>query len=227
MANRESRSSWKDFLLGLRERGLSRRRVRRGRRPCRPARGDPRGAARAPGSAAMCTSSGTRSITCRARRTTTACRNCAGSTTGAISPRPRRDLAAWLAKWSGALSAPDGWAEETIEETLHLLPAAAPAPQAPEEHQHARAPQRGDQAAHLRRAHLPQCRQLPAPGPGARRRDPRELDGGQPLSQHGRPEGAQESSNSAKPHDQPAHGRPFAELDAHNPSLSVTITRGA
>jgi transposase-like protein len=61
LANRESRSSWKDFLLSLRERGLpwggfaappSRgsgrarwARVRRRRRPCGPAGGDPRGAA--------------------------------------------------------------------------------------------------------------------------------------------------------------------------------------
>ena len=42
MANRESRSSWKDFLLGLRPRP-PRRRVRRRRRPCRPSRRRPRG----------------------------------------------------------------------------------------------------------------------------------------------------------------------------------------
>ena len=40
------------------------------------------------GSAATCTSSGTPSTTCRARSTTTACASSAGSTTGAILPRP-------------------------------------------------------------------------------------------------------------------------------------------
>jgi hypothetical protein len=56
LANRESRTSWRDFLLALKERGLF--------------------------GAAMCTSCGTRSTICRASWPTTACRSCAGSMTG-------------------------------------------------------------------------------------------------------------------------------------------------
>jgi putative transposase len=87
LANRESRSSWRDFLLQLRERGLSgvefvvsddHAGLRRSSRSCR----------RRPGSAVTCTSCAMRSTTCRARSTTTACASCAGSTTGAISARP-------------------------------------------------------------------------------------------------------------------------------------------
>ena len=53
-----------------------------------------------------------------------------------------------------------------------LLPAPAAPPQAHEVDQHARAAQPGDQAAHPRRAHLPQPRELPQARPGACRRDP-------------------------------------------------------
>jgi putative transposase len=41
-----------------------------------------------------------------------------------------------------------------------------------EEHQHARTPQRGNQAQNLRRAHLPQLSRLPSPHPSPRRRNP-------------------------------------------------------
>jgi putative transposase len=44
LANRESASSWRDFLLGLKQRGLHRRGIRRLGRSCRPEAGDPRGA---------------------------------------------------------------------------------------------------------------------------------------------------------------------------------------
>jgi transposase-like protein len=87
LANRESRSSWRDFLLGLKTRGLHgvefvvaddhaglRQRCARFWR-------------RRPISAAACIFCVTRSTTCRARSTTTACRSCAGCTTGATSPR--------------------------------------------------------------------------------------------------------------------------------------------
>jgi transposase-like protein len=49
-------------------------------------------------------------------------------------PEARRDLAAWLAKWSGKYSKLTGWVEENIDETLTpafagqaVLPAAAAA----------------------------------------------------------------------------------------------------
>ena len=82
-----------------------------------------------PISAATCISCGTRSTTCRAGSTTTACRSCAGwePVLGPAKPDPgdrrdlaeaRRDLAAWLAKWSGKYSKLTGWVEENIDETL-------------------------------------------------------------------------------------------------------------
>src|ERR1700751_4634208 len=75
---------------------------------------------------------------------------------------------------------------------LDLLPSAAGAPQAHEVDQHAGAPQRGDQTAHLRGANLPQRRELPKAGAGADRRAPRGLARGPSLSEHGSLEGAQE-----------------------------------
>jgi Transposase, Mutator family len=87
LANRESRSSWREFLLQLpsaasqASSSWSRTTMpgsgRRSSRCCR----------KPPGNAATCTSCAMRSITCPARSTTTACGSCAGSTTGAISPR--------------------------------------------------------------------------------------------------------------------------------------------
>ena len=77
----------------------------------------------------MCIFYVTRSTTCRARWTTTACRSCAGwePVLGPAKPDPgdrrdlseaRRDLAAWLAKWSGKYPKLTGWVEESIDETL-------------------------------------------------------------------------------------------------------------
>src|SRR5262249_29463877 len=81
---------------------------------------------RRPGSAATCISYATRLITCRARSTTTACRSCAGSMTGAISPRPVATLAQWLAKWQAKYAKLRAWVEDNIEETLtyYRLPLA-------------------------------------------------------------------------------------------------------
>jgi putative transposase len=88
LANRESRSSWRDFLLGLKARGLhgasslSWPTITPGsERPC------VRFWRRRPISAATCIFSETRSTTCRARSTTTAFRSCAGYMTGVTSPR--------------------------------------------------------------------------------------------------------------------------------------------
>ena len=87
LANRESRSSWRDFLSGLKKRGLAgvefivsgNHEGLKGaiREVCR----------RRPGSAATSIFCATRSIMYRARWTTTACRSCAGFTTAAISPK--------------------------------------------------------------------------------------------------------------------------------------------
>jgi transposase-like protein len=75
LANRESRSSWRDFLLGLKARGLHG--VERCARFLR----------KRLTSAAMCIFCATRSTTCRAGSTTTVCRSCAGCTIGVISSR--------------------------------------------------------------------------------------------------------------------------------------------
>ena len=98
----------------------------------------------------------------------------------------RRDLAAWLAKWSGKYSKLTGWVEDNIDETLtfYRLPR--------QHHQYVGAPQRGDQAPHPGCAHLPQWRELPAAGAGTGGRDPRELARATSLPQHGRSARAQE-----------------------------------
>ena len=87
LANRESRSSWSDFLRGLKARGLNgvelvvsddhaglKAAIREGRKPC--------------GSAAMSISCATPWTMSRVRSTTTACKSCAGSTPAAIWPKP-------------------------------------------------------------------------------------------------------------------------------------------
>jgi putative transposase len=118
----------------------------------------------------------------------------------------KADLAAWLGKWSVRYPRLTSWVEETIEQTLTFfrLPRQHHKPQ---EHQHAGTPQRGNPPQNLRRAHLSQHRELPTPRPRARRRNPRKLDGGQSLHQHGRPARAQEtrtpSSRMTSTHDRP------------------------
>jgi transposase-like protein len=96
----------------------------------------------------------------------------------------RSDLAAWIGKWQAKYPRLVNWVEENIEETLTFY-RLAPTPQASEEHQHAGAAERGDQAAHPRRAHLSQCRELPQAGPRFMRRNARELARGAPLPEHG------------------------------------------
>src|ERR1700758_3461709 len=66
----------------------------------------------------MCISSETRSITCRAKSTTTVCRSCAGYTTGVTS---WRRVAIWPpGSPNGQSKYPKltGWVEENIDETL-------------------------------------------------------------------------------------------------------------
>src|SRR5574339_148407 len=58
----------------------------------------------------------------------------------------RADLAAWIGKWQAKYPRLVAWVEENIEETLTFYRLAAPAPQASEKHQHAGAAERGDQA---------------------------------------------------------------------------------
>src|SRR5690606_28474684 len=104
----------------------------------------------------------------------------------------KADLAAWLAKWSGKYPRLTGWVEENIEQTLTFFRLPR------QHHKHLKSTNMLERLNEeiRRRTHVvrifPQCRKLPAPGQGARRRNPRELDGGQPLPQHGRPHGTQE-----------------------------------
>ena len=84
MANRESRSSWKAFLLALRASGLHgvERVVADDHAGLRAAIRE--GLAEAAVQRCYVTSSRMRSLTCRARRTTIAVRSCAGCPTAAV-----------------------------------------------------------------------------------------------------------------------------------------------
>lgn len=90
MASRESASSWKEFLLSLKQRGLKGVEMvvsddHAGLRKLLP-----RSCQRQSGRDAMSISSGMRSIICRERLTTTVCGNCAGCMTGEILTRHAR-----------------------------------------------------------------------------------------------------------------------------------------
>src|SRR4051794_15450640 len=95
---------------------------------------------------------------------------------------------------------------------LHLPSPAPPAPQAHEVDEHAGALERGDRAAHARRPHLPERGELPAAGARAGRRGPRELAGSEPLPEHGRPQGAEEAPAPRGRLTQPAGPRVTALL---------------
>jgi hypothetical protein len=144
LANRASRASWKDFLLSLRERGLPWdgfavppsggsgaarwARVRRRRRPCGPAGGDPRGAAGGGVSTVLCpfSSGRPRPPAAQGRR-----RLLAGA---ALDLRPAR--AGGGTRRSGLLAEEVGPALREADELgrgehrgdVHLLPAAPTAP---------------------------------------------------------------------------------------------------
>jgi transposase-like protein len=104
----------------------------------------------------------------------------------------RQDLAAWLSKWQGRYSKLCDWVEENIEDILFLSP-APPAPQAPQVDQLPGAAKPGDQAAHACGAHLSQHRQLPAAGASAGGGDPRGVDRGHAVLEHGTAARAQEA----------------------------------
>ena len=96
-----------------------RRRVRRRRRSCWAfARPSARSFPKPPSSGATSTSSATPSTICRARPTTTACRNCAGFTTAARSRRPARTSPPGSPNGASRYPKLVAWVEETIEETL-------------------------------------------------------------------------------------------------------------
>ena len=84
----------------------------------------------------------------------------------------QKDLAAWLARWQKTYPKLCDSRGREHRRDAHLLPSAPGSPQAHEEHQHAGAVERGDQAPHSGRAHLSQPRQLPSAHPGSGRGDP-------------------------------------------------------
>ena len=97
----------------------------------------------------------------------------------------RRDLAAWLLRWQEKYPRLCAWVEENIEETLtfYRLPR--------EHHKHLKstnmlgAAQSRDQAPHPGHSHLSQRRERAAAHPSSRGRNPRGLDRSPPLPQHG------------------------------------------
>ncbi len=156
MANRESRSAWKDFLVGPEGARPQGRRAGRVRRPCRPGRRDRRGGPRSRMAALLraLPQERARSPAAQARR-----RLPAGAALALRPARSRRGQGRsrrMACQMVGPLSAADDVGGGNHRAHADLLPPAAPAPQAPEVHQHARAAQRGNPPAHLRRAHLSQ-----------------------------------------------------------------------
>ena len=171
MANRESRSAWRDFLVGLKARGLKGVEL--------VVSDDHAGLVAAigeviPGSglAALLRSLPQERARSPAEK---AWRRLPAGTALALRParsrrsqgRPRR----MACQMVGPLSQADDLGGGDHRVHADLLPPAAPAPQTSEVDQHARTPQRGNQTPHLCRAHLPEHRELPATGQGAGRRD--------------------------------------------------------
>ena len=185
LANRESRSSWREFLLALKQRGLSgveyvvsddhaglRRAIEEVLSEAVWQRCYVHFLRNALGSHAA--QAGRRLL--------------AGVALAVPPPRPSRGapgpgcLAGALA---GPLPGADGLGRGAYRGDLHLLPAAAGAPQTHEVDQHAGTLQRRVAAAHAGDPDLPQPGQLPAADPGPGGGDPRALAGGQSLPEHG------------------------------------------
>jgi transposase-like protein len=186
LANRESRSSWRDFLLGLEMRGLH---------GVEFVVADDHAGLRAALREALLEAAYQRcyvdflrnALDYVPRRVDD---DCLQELRWLYDRRDlaeaRRDLAAWLVKWSAKYPKLTGWVEENIEETLsfYRLPR--------QHHKHLKSTNmlerlnEGDQAPHPCGADLPQWRELPAAGAGSGGRDPRELARAASLPQHGR-----------------------------------------
>jgi len=186
LANRESQSSWREFLLGLKQRGLSGIEVE--------VTDDHAGLRKAiaevlPEAAWQCCYVHflRNALDYLPRKADDDClqelrwlyarRNLAEA---------QRDLAAWLTRWQRKYSQAHRLGRGEHRQHADLLLAAAPAPQAFEVDQHARAAERGAAPADASGSNLSQRRQLPTADARAVRRDARNLDRGQALPQHGR-----------------------------------------
>ena len=216
MANRESRSSWKDFLLGLRRRGLNgvefvvadnHAGLRASVREVLPEAAFQR-----------CYVHFLRNALDHLPRK--ANNNFLQELRWLYDRRSideaRRDLAAWIAKWGARYPKLVAWVEETIEETLtfYRLPL--------QHHKHLKSTNMLERLNEeiRRRTYVvrifPELRRLPTPRPSPCRRNSRELARGPPLPQYERSQGAQENPIPPSRIDQPKVTA-FAELDAHNP----------
>lgn len=198
MANRESRSSWKDFLLGLRQRGLT---------GVELVVADDHAGLRAAIREVLTEAAFQRCYVHFLRNALDhlprkADDDCLQELRWLYDRRSveeaRRDLSAWIAKWGSRYPRLVAWAEETIEETLtfYRLPR--------QHHKHLKSPNRLERlneeirrrtyVVRLRAAlSTPQLSVLLPARAGARRRDPRELAGGPSLPQYERPQRTQES----------------------------------
>ena len=67
----------------------------------------------------------------------------------------QQDLQAWLKRWERRYPKLTDWVEAHIGETLNFYSLPQPHHKHSEEHEHARATQRGDPTAHAGRSHLP------------------------------------------------------------------------
>jgi transposase-like protein len=87
LANRESPTGWRDFLIGLKQRGLAGVHLVVTDDHEGLNKRSPKSCPRRCGNAATCTSCAMRSIICPVPPTGRACRNCVGCTTGATPPK--------------------------------------------------------------------------------------------------------------------------------------------
>ena len=183
LANRESRSSWRDFLLGLKARGLH---------GVEFVVADDHAGLRAALREVLAEAAYQRcyvhflrnALDYVPRRVDDDClQELRWLYDRRDLPEARRDLAAWLAKWSGKYSKLTGWVEDNIDETLsfYRLPR--------QHHKHLKSTNMLERLNEeiKRRTHV--VRIFPngeSCGPGAGGRNPRELARAASLSEHGR-----------------------------------------
>ena len=107
----------------------------------------------------------------------------------------QQDLQAWLKRWERRYPQLTDWVEAQIGETLNFYSLPR------QHHKHLKSTnmlERLNEEIKRRTRvvpHLSQSRELPPVGSRALRRDPRGLAGGEPLSQHGLPEGTEEGTS--------------------------------
>ncbi len=203
LANRESRSSWRDFLLGLKERGLH---------GVEFVVADDHAGLKAALREVLAEAAYQRCYVHFLRNALDYVPrkvddDCLQELRWLYDRRglgeARRDLAAWLARWQGKDPKLTGWVEENVEETLtfYRLPR--------QHHKHLKSTnmlerlneeiKRRTHVVRLRAAlSTPQRRKLPAASTGIGGRDARELAGAAPLPEHGGPARAQKRAAQAR-----------------------------